>query len=74
MSAMTMPYRVKEPGVVQELQPGDMIAADVVTTIDGNDYWLEDVRITDEAAGRPLRRLRRSGRYNRENGSLTSRW
>ena len=50
MSAMTMPYRVKEPGVVQELQPGDMIAAEVVTANDGNDYWLEDVRITDESS------------------------
>jgi protein SCO1/2 len=49
MSAMTMPYQVKDPAVVQELEPGDIIAADVVTTIDGNDYWLEDVRITDES-------------------------
>jgi len=49
MSAMTMPYRVKDPGVLQELEPGDMIAAEVVTANDGNDYWLEDVRITDES-------------------------
>ena len=49
MSAMTMPYRVKDPRVVQELEPGDLIAAEVVTTNDGSDYWLEDVRITDES-------------------------
>jgi protein SCO1 len=50
MPAMTMPYKVKDPAVVQELQPGDAIAADVVIANNGNDYWLEDVRITDESA------------------------
>lgn len=47
MPAMTMPYRVKDPAVLQELQPGDKIAAEVLVSKDGNDYWLEDVRITD---------------------------
>jgi protein SCO1/2 len=47
MAAMTMPYRVKQPGVVQELEAGDLIAAEVVTTNDESDYWLEDVRITN---------------------------
>jgi protein SCO1/2 len=50
MAAMTMPYRVKDPAVVQELQPGDKIAAEVVLGKDESDYWLEDVRITDESA------------------------
>ena len=50
MPAMTMPYRVKDPAVVQRLQPGDKIAAEVIVSNDGNDYWLEDVRITDESA------------------------
>jgi protein SCO1/2 len=49
MAAMTMPYRVKDPAVVQELQPGDKIAAEVVVGRDPSDYWLEDVRITDES-------------------------
>ncbi len=49
MAAMTMPYRVKDPAVVQELQPGDKIAAEVVIGKDASDYWLEDVRITDES-------------------------
>jgi protein SCO1/2 len=53
MSAMAMPYRVKDPAVVQELQPGDKIAAEVVVGKDRSDYWLEDVRITDES-GRSL--------------------
>ena len=50
MMAMTMPYRVKNSGLVQEVQPGDKIAAEVVVGSDRSDYWLEDVRITDESA------------------------
>jgi protein SCO1/2 len=53
MPAMAMPYRVKNPAVVQELQPGDKIAAEVVIGKDPSDYWLEDVRITDESARVP---------------------
>ena len=49
MSAMTMPYKVKDSAVVQEVEPGDKIAAEVVVAKNGNDYWLEDVRITDES-------------------------
>ena len=55
MSAMTMPYKVKDPVIVQELQPGDAIAAEVVTANNGNDYWLEDVRITDESARKTIK-------------------
>lgn len=50
MMAMTMPYRVKNSGLVQDVQPGDKIAAEVVVGSDRSDYWLEDVRITDESA------------------------
>jgi len=50
MPAMAMPYRVKDPAIVQELQPGDKIAAEVVLGKSESDYWLEDVRITDESA------------------------
>lgn len=50
MMAMAMPYRVKNPALVQEVQPGDKIAAVVVVGSDRSDYWLEDVRITDESA------------------------
>jgi len=47
MSAMVMPYRVKDPAVVKELRPGDKIAAEVVVSGgDPSDYWLENVRIT----------------------------
>jgi protein SCO1/2 len=49
MPAMTMPYKVKDSAVVQEVEPGDKIAAEIVTANNGNDYWLEDIRITDES-------------------------
>jgi protein SCO1/2 len=49
MAAMAMPYHVKDPAVVQELQPGDKIAAEGFVGRDGS-YWLEDVRITGESA------------------------
>ncbi len=46
MPAMTMPYKVKDPAVVQEVEPGDKIAAEVVVAEGGNDNWLENIRIT----------------------------
>ena len=49
MEAMTMPYRVKDPAILREVQPGDKIAAEVVVGSDRSDYWLADVRITDES-------------------------
>jgi len=49
MAAMTMPYKVKDPATVQEVEPGDKIAAEVVVVNDGSDCWLEDVRITQES-------------------------
>jgi protein SCO1 len=49
MSAMTMPYVVKDPGVLREVQSGDRITASVILPADGSSYWLEDVRITDKS-------------------------
>ena len=51
MSAMTMSYSVKDKTGFQQVEPGDVIAADVMTTKNGNEYWLENIRITD-ASGR----------------------
>lgn len=31
MPAMTMSYKVRDPAVAQELKPGEMIAADLIT-------------------------------------------
>lgn len=56
MDAMAMPYRVKDPAIIQEIQPGDKIAAEVV--VNGNDrtdYWLENVRITDKSGRGKMR-------------------
>jgi protein SCO1 len=41
MSAMTMPYEVKGDGVLDELAPGDEIAARVAVTPD--DVWLDNI-------------------------------
>jgi len=49
MPAMTMPYKVKDPAALRDVQPGDMITADLVSTKDAKDYWLQSVRITDQS-------------------------
>lgn len=41
MSAMTMPYAVKDAALLEKLAPGDQITAKVVSA--GGDYWLEEV-------------------------------
>ena len=46
MPAMTMPYKVRDPDVLQEVEPGGLIAAALMVAKNGN-YWLEDVRITE---------------------------
>ncbi len=49
MAAMAMPYRVKDPAVLQQVEPGDKITAEVVVSGDRSNYWLENVRITDKS-------------------------
>jgi Cu/Ag efflux protein CusF len=44
MDPMVMPYTIKPPAALEQLQPGDSIAADVVIAPD--QYWLENVKIT----------------------------
>jgi protein SCO1/2 len=48
MDAMTMPYSVKPESELEQLHPGDSIAADLVVTGDGG--WLENIVITGHAA------------------------
>lgn len=43
MSAMQMPYSVKNPNLLEPLAPEDQITADVVVT--GSDIWLENIVI-----------------------------
>ena len=48
MPAMTMPYKPRDPGVSQQVRAGDLIAATLMVATNGN-YWIEDVRITDQS-------------------------
>jgi protein SCO1 len=41
MMAMTMPYAVKDPSLLNSLSSGDQITADVV--VNGGDVWLENI-------------------------------
>jgi len=55
MDQMTMAYAVKPPAMLDQLQPGDSIAADLVVEPD-NKYWLENVKVTGHSqtpAGKP---------------------
>ena len=55
MEAMAMPYRVNDPAMVKQVQPGDKISAEVVVGSDRSDYWLENVRITDQSGRGKIR-------------------
>jgi Cu/Ag efflux protein CusF len=44
MDPMVMPYSIKPAAVLDQLQPGDSITADVVVQPD-NKYWLENVKV-----------------------------
>ena len=44
MGAMIMPYTIKPPSRLDQLQPGDSITADVV--VESDKYWLENVKVT----------------------------
>jgi len=48
MSAMAMPYAVKDPQSLDSLAPGDQVTADVV--VNGTDVKLENVVVVKKAA------------------------
>lgn len=48
MDAMAMEYKVKNPAEFKQLRVGDTVSADVVMS--GQDYWLENVRVTGHSA------------------------
>ncbi len=50
MSAMTMPYPVRDPKLLAPLGPGDEITADVVMTDDG--AYLENIVVTKKGDGK----------------------
>jgi protein SCO1 len=50
MEAMTMPYTLKDPSIVSELHPGDMITADVLVSQDPNaDVLLDHIVVVGQA-------------------------
>ena len=54
MDPMVMPYTIKPPAALDQLQPGDSITADVV--VEPGKYWLENVQVTGHSktpAGKP---------------------
>lgn len=55
MPAMTMPYPVKDQVGFHRVQPGDVITADVVTANKGNEYWLQNLRITGDSGRKTVK-------------------
>ena len=55
MSAMTMPYAVKDPDGFQRVQPADVIRADVIVDQPGK-FWLEHLTVIGKTADRALRK------------------
>jgi protein SCO1/2 len=56
MDAMTMPYKLKDPGMLGQLHPDDTITADVLISQDPNaDMLLDHIVVVAQAkpAGRP---------------------
>jgi protein SCO1/2 len=54
MAPMVMPYSFKPAGLINSLQPGDSITADVV--VDKGEYWIENVKVIGHSqppAGQP---------------------
>jgi protein SCO1/2 len=50
MDAMTMPYKLKDPGILSELHPGDVITADVLVSPDPDaDYLLDHIVVVAQA-------------------------
>jgi Cu/Ag efflux protein CusF len=48
MDSMVMPYTIKPPDTLNQLQTGDSIAADVV--VEPDKYWLENVKVVGHSA------------------------
>jgi Cu/Ag efflux protein CusF len=59
MDPMVMPYTIKPPSALDQLQPGDSITADVV--VEPDKYWLENVKVisrTQAPAAKPTAAVR----------------
>jgi protein SCO1 len=50
MDAMTMPYKLKDPGILSELHPGDEITADLLVPQNGDaEYLLDQIVVIAQA-------------------------
>jgi protein SCO1/2 len=58
MSAMQMPYDVKNPNLLEQLAPGDKIAADIIVKDD--ESWIENITVTQPSppASKPTSAVR----------------
>jgi Cu/Ag efflux protein CusF len=66
MDPMVMSYTLKPPATLDQLQPGDSIAADVV--VEPGKYWLENVQITAHpkpSDTKPSSSIHRTGEYRK---------
>jgi protein SCO1 len=50
MPPMTMSYKVQDPSVLQKVEAGDVIAAELVTKKNGSEYWLERIQVVSSKA------------------------
>jgi Cu/Ag efflux protein CusF len=69
MDPMVMSYTLQPPATLDQLQPGDSIAAEVV--VEPDKYWLENVQVTAHAKpsdSKPSSSLPRAGQ-NRKRDS-----
>ncbi|SRR5579871_198831 len=53
MDPMVMPYNIKPPQMLDQLQVGDTITADVV--VEPDKYWLENVKVTSHPQSPPAK-------------------
>jgi protein SCO1/2 len=51
MSAMQMPYDVKDASLLDKVAPGDKITADIV--VKNDDSWLENIRVVQPSTPAP---------------------
>jgi Cu/Ag efflux protein CusF len=72
MDPMVMPYTINPASALDQLQPGDSIAADVV--VEPEKYWLENVKVTAHSKApteKPAASVDGAGRSSRPRNSRT---
>lgn len=52
MDAMTMPFPVREPALIEGINPGDEVEGEI--TVTSSEGWISRLRVTKKGEGRPL--------------------